>query len=257
MKEVKQGIILILSCQKHMNTRLKKFKLSKNEYLNWKVIYVIGDLTQEIPYLLKDDNMLYIKCEDSYIHLLKKLSLSIKYINEIFNIKEGILRCGDDLIFNESKLIEFLKKEEKYDYWGYNPTMRNILPNEKKLKRIKKDTFMLEYYKNHSEDFLNPNHGLQNLSIEKLKKYLVRPNIFGAAGTVYYISKKSSDIIINELEKINFNIFHFDEFSRSYPYIIEDVAIAYMMFRNNIEFINSKIFVDFPESICMHTNLFK
>ena len=50
-----------------------------------------------------------MKCEDSYIHLLKKLVLSIKIIYSIFNIKEGILRSGDDIIYNELILESFLK----------------------------------------------------------------------------------------------------------------------------------------------------
>jgi hypothetical protein len=50
---------------------------------------------------------MYIKCEDSYLHLFKKLVLSLKYLKECFNIKEGILRCGDDLIFNENNLVNF------------------------------------------------------------------------------------------------------------------------------------------------------
>ena len=32
------GIILILSCQKHRNTRLKEFSLRKTNYDNWEVI---------------------------------------------------------------------------------------------------------------------------------------------------------------------------------------------------------------------------
>ena len=31
-------------CQKHLHTRLKHFHLPKDEYVGWKVIYVIGDL---------------------------------------------------------------------------------------------------------------------------------------------------------------------------------------------------------------------
>jgi hypothetical protein len=101
MKKV-SGIILVLSCQKHIHTRLKEINLKKR-YNNWIVIYVIADLFMDKLYKL-DDNILWIKCEDSYIHLLKKLMLSIKYLYEIFEIEEGILRCGDDLIFDESKL---------------------------------------------------------------------------------------------------------------------------------------------------------
>ena len=30
------GIILVLSCQKHLHTRLEKYKLPKDNYENWK-----------------------------------------------------------------------------------------------------------------------------------------------------------------------------------------------------------------------------
>ncbi len=70
-------------CKKHINTKLDKYKLSKIEYNNWTVIYVIGDLSIENNYILQN-NMLYIKYEDTYIHLLKKLLLSLKYLYEIF-----------------------------------------------------------------------------------------------------------------------------------------------------------------------------
>ena len=46
-KKYVNGIILILSCQKHKDTRLKEFSLPKTSYNNWEVIYVIGDLFLE------------------------------------------------------------------------------------------------------------------------------------------------------------------------------------------------------------------
>lgn len=110
MKVEVEGIILILSCQKHLDTRFKEFSLSKTKYNGWKVMYVIGDFIMVNSYELKGEsnNILYLKCEDSYLHLLKKLVLSFKILNELFIIKQDILRCGDDLIFNEEKLIDFL-----------------------------------------------------------------------------------------------------------------------------------------------------
>ena len=110
MKVEVEGIILILSCQKHLDTRFKEFSLSKTQYNGWKVMYVIGDFLMVNTYELKGEsnNILYLKCEDSYLHLLKKLVLSFKILNELFIIKQDILRCGDDLIFNEEKLIDFL-----------------------------------------------------------------------------------------------------------------------------------------------------
>ena len=59
MEEV-EGIILVLSCQKHMNTRLKEFKLNKNEYIGWKVFYVIGDLFLKNEYEIKDTNYSFV-----------------------------------------------------------------------------------------------------------------------------------------------------------------------------------------------------
>ena len=105
------GIILIVSCQKHQTTRLRENNLKEN-YENWKVIKVIGDLFLDCDYKL-EGNLMTIKCEDSYLHILKKMVLSLKYIYEIFDIKEGILRCGDDLIFNENNLVTFLKSSKK------------------------------------------------------------------------------------------------------------------------------------------------
>ena len=51
---------------------------------NWKVIKVIGKPFMKKEYELVDD-ILFIKCEDSYLHLLKKLALSLKYIYKLFN----------------------------------------------------------------------------------------------------------------------------------------------------------------------------
>jgi len=74
-KNMINRISLIISCQKHIETRIKEFKLPKEEYFGYKVIYVIGDFFLNQNYSL-NGNILYVKCEDSYMHLLKKLSLS-------------------------------------------------------------------------------------------------------------------------------------------------------------------------------------
>jgi hypothetical protein len=252
-KECVDGVILILSCQKHKETRLKDFKLKKNTYLNWKVIYVIGDLFLSENYILKN-NILFLKTEDSYIHLLKKLSLSIKYLNEIYNIKNGILRCGDDLIFNEKKLINFIEGP-KYDFYGKAYCGKNFIVKELDFLKITKiDNFMINYYKNHKEDFSNPQHNLKNVNIEL---YLKRPKIWGPAGVIYYLSNKSCKILIDHMEKINYNIFHYDEFTKSYPYTIEDCAVTFIMYFNKINFTNNNDFFDTPNSIVKHTNKYK
>ena len=64
------GIILILSCEKHRYTRLEQYGLNEKQINNWKVIKVIGDLFLDKPYKF-ENNFLFLICEDSYIHLLK------------------------------------------------------------------------------------------------------------------------------------------------------------------------------------------
>jgi hypothetical protein len=263
-KESVEGIILVLSCQKHFNSRLKEFKLPKSLYSGWKVIYVIGDLFLDVNYRL-ENNILVIKCEDSYIHLLKKFVLSIKYLNEIYEIKQGILRSGDDLIFNESNLVTFLETSNKPNFYGCSPRGVSVIkPKLDHLKITRDDYFMIYYYLQHQEDFENPQHNLKGVDIVKYKK---RPQIdVGPAGVLYYISNKSCKILVDHMEKINFNIFHFDEFSQSYPYTIEDCAVSFILYFNEIDFIHSnKLFScglnnsinDFQNVIAIHTNKYK
>jgi hypothetical protein len=252
------GIILVLSCQKHRNTRLKEFSLSKTSYNNWQVIYVIGDLFLKQNYVL-DGNFLYIRCEDSYLHLLKKLAVAMKAVKEIFTIKEGILRCGDDLIFNENNLIKFIQSK-KYDYWGQSCFKKSYKCVDKNsLKKIRTDPFMMIYYNKHKEDFQNPHHGMQYMNLSSISKYTTRPNIYGAAGVIFYLSNKSCDIIIRHMEKINFNILSFDTFTGSYPYTIEDCGVSFILYYNDIEYTDGQFFYDtsHENTIAKHTNKYK
>jgi hypothetical protein len=254
MEEI-EGIILILSCEKHKLTRLSEFGPKKKNYNGWKVIKVIGNYFLESDYKIKN-NILFIKCEDTYLHLLKKLALSIKYLYNIYKIKQGILRCGDDLIFNEKNLELFLKSK-KYDFYGQSYFKKNYKSdNIEILKKITYDPFMLKYYITHKNELNDKNNGM-NFTLDEFKKYLFRPKIWGPSGVIYYISNHSCRIIINTMEKINFNILHFDEFSKSYPYIIEDVGITYIMYYNKIPFIDSQNFFGNNNTIVKHTNKYK
>lgn len=256
-KEQVDGIILILSCQKHIQTQLQKYRLPNSEYCNWKVINVVGDLFLEENYKLKE-GFLYVKCEDSYIHLLKKLVLAIESLCEIYEIKQGVLRSGDDVVFNETNLLNFIKKENKPDFYGNGGAARSLInPNKEDLKKTKDDYFMVEYYLTHGEDFDNVFHNLKNVNIVN---YVKRPFIdVGAAGNLYYISKKSCLTLINHMKKINYDIFHFDDFSKSYPYTIEDCAVSFILFFHGIGFIYDSTFVsadmkDFGCKIGVSTN---
>jgi hypothetical protein len=261
MKEQVDGIILVLSCQKHLNTRLKECKLPKDNYNNWKVIYVIGDLFLDCDYKINDTFMI-IKCEDSYIHLLKKLVLAMKYVYDKYEIKEGILRSGDDLFFNEYQLELFLSIKNKPDFYGKSPSEKNLLANEitpELLKRTKNDYFMVNYYLSHQEDFDNPQHNLKGVEIQK---YVKRPEIpIGPAGVLVYLSNKCCNILIEHMENIKYNIFHFDDYTQSYPYTIEDCAVSYILYSNKISFIHNNYMYSehqkYINVIAYHTNMYK
>ena len=242
------GIILVLSCQKYLHTRLKNINL-KDDYGKWKVIYVIGDLFLDCDYKL-EGNFMTIKCEDSYIHLLKKYVLSLKYLYEIFDIKEGVLRSGDDLIFNENLLETFLESPKQIkinrteyielDYYGKSSSNQNLLSEdilEEDLKKVRKDDWMVNYYRLHPEDIDNPQHNLKGIDISK---YTWRPTLIGGAGILCYLSNKSCKILINHMNNINYNIFHYDEYTSSYPYTIEDCGVAFILFFNKISFIHGE-----------------
>lgn len=207
-----------------------------------------------------EDDILFIKCEDSYLHLLKKFALSLKYLYKLFKIKQGILRCGDDLIFNENNLINFLEGE-KYDFYGNSPNPEKAIKDKSLLTNLKfevtYDSFMLNYYLIHENELVDKEHGI-NMTIDELSKYLARPCVDGPAGVLYYISNHSCNVIINTMEKISYNIFHLDEYTNSYPYIIEDTAVTYIMYRNEIPFTNYRLFYSdyiFNDNvIAKHTN---
>jgi hypothetical protein len=270
------GIILVISCHKHLDTRLKHLRLPKDNYGNWKVIYVIGDLFLDSDYKL-EDNFMTIKCEDSYFHLLKKLVLALKYLYKNFNIKEGVLRCGDDLIFNEELLQSFLKKPKKrkicdndskdiyedIDFLGRSPSGKSLLSHEisdADIKATVNDNFMVDYYISHPEDFDNPLHNLKGVDISK---YTKRPHIpVGPCGIMVYLSNKSCNILINHLNDIKYNIYHYDEYTDSYPYTIEDCAVSYILYYNKISFIHyDGLFHDYPyhknDVVAIHTNMNK
>ena len=268
------GIILVLSCHKHRDTRLVQYKLPKDDYGNWKVIYVIGDLFLESDYKL-EGNLMTIKCEDSYLHLLKKLVLSLKYLYEIFDIKEGVLRSGDDLIFNEGILRCFLENPKicevsngdtntliELDFLGKSPFGKSLLSYEisqEDLKLTTDDTYMVQYYNKHQEDFDNPLHNLKDVD---LSKYIKRPRLpIIPSGVLYYISNKSCNILINHMSNIDFNIFHYDEYSSSYPYTIEDCGVSFILYYNKISFIHcARLYNDYhyhEEVMAVHTNMNK
>jgi hypothetical protein len=248
------GAIIIYSCNKHKETRLKKYFLKEQTYKYWKVFIIIGNPLITSEYEI-NDNIITLKCEDSYIHLTKKVILAFKVIFSLYQVKEGILRCGDDLYFNENNLEKFLLVPNKKDYIGV------IWKHDKVMRKIK-DNFMINYFNSHPEELLNELNGI-NYSLAEMQKFNQIPLVNYTQGVVVYLSKKSCDILIKHMEDINWNVFTEDS-KYGYPYIIEDVGVGFILNSNSIYPVDYKLFSDnynefINNDICIanHTNEFK
>ena len=252
MKQIIKGAIIIYSCHKHIHTRLAEFKLPKNEYSGWKVFTVIGNPLLETEYSITDDNFITIKCQDSYIHLINKVVKAFKIILELYDIEEGIIRSGDDLIINEENLLKFINNPQKNDYMGTIQTRNEDAPN-------RNDGFMYQYYLSHQEDFKNPLHGFDiNFKLDDLNKYTLGPSLNYIHGVILYLSANACRILILHLENINWDIFYGEGIS-GFPYTIEDIGIGYILRVNNILPVEYPFFLNNydPRVIAYHTNKYR
>ncbi len=256
MKQNIKGAILIISCHKHIETRLKSIKFPFSDYYGWKIFYILGNPLQEEDYLIEGETIT-IKCEDSYIHVGKKVVMGIKYILNNYILEEGILRCGDDLLFNETSLSNFLKKPGKLDYMGVvaNKHISTI--------QVENNNFMPSYYLTHQEDLKNPMHNIP-YTMDEIKTFNKIPKCKYAGGVVVYLSNKSCNILVSHFENVGWNVFHYDEVY-GYPYIIEDVAVGYILYINGIYvyewplYINNlrEFIVKKRIPVALHTNKYK
>jgi hypothetical protein len=282
-----KGIILVTSCQKYQHTRLKELNL-KAAYGDWKVICVIGDLFLDCDYKL-ENNLLRIKCEDAYIYNLKKFVLSLKYLYEMFDIAEGVLRANDDLVFNERFLEGFLRMPKKLtintgteidiDFLGRSSVGHSLInyPFVYEPHRSGVNPHLVNYYQTHQEDFDNPLHNIKGVDV---LKYSVMPHIPAFLhGPLIYFSNKSCKILIEHMEGIGYDIYHYHEKSNSYPYTIDDLTYPLILLPNNINLLHTNNwhkelqfspahiaqfsydicgnFENSPECIAFHTNKYK
>lgn len=261
MKEKLKGAILIISCHKHKETRLKKYILEKTDYRGYKVFYVIGNPNIKSMYEIVNGNCITLRCEDSYLHILKKVIMSIDVITTIYDIEEGILRCGDDLIFNEPNLCHFLESPKLNDYMGNMDgygSGNKLIPFENISKRT--DMFMVNYFKNHPEDILNPLNGI-GVYTNIMDNLNIVPNCRYVDGVVVWLSIKSCSALIKELSIPAWDTCMYND-NYGFPYIIEDIGIGFILAKNNIYpvgrtfYINNGIITP-GETIAVHTNEFK
>jgi hypothetical protein len=229
-----------------------EFGLHKPEYNGWKVFYFVGNPNLNQKYKI-ENNVFTMQCEDSYIHVLKKVVMAIEIIFELYHIEEGILRCGDDLVFDEKNLIKFIENKNKTDYEG------ELVTFGKNNEKRRLDYFMPNYFVQRPEELLNPMNGLQNFTLNDIVKFCYVPNCSYLGGVICFISQKSCQFIIKTMKSINYDILTYDP-EYGYPYIIEDIGVGFILKNFGIyptqRDLYSNEMVDFSktEFIGCHTN---
>lgn len=209
------GIILVTSCHKHLQTRVKELKVPKS-FCSWPIIIAIGDPRLDKEYEWRPDGILVVKCEDSYFHLIKKIYKTLDIIMKLYDGLQGALICGDDVIFNYDKLAEFIKCP-KSDYMGW------VTHGEGPKKMF--NPFMSSYFLEHPQEWNDPLNGIQGLDLSRCVMLPCAPRI---AGTIRYASIKTINNVINFLKGIDWNCFHYDN-DYGFITICEDLGVGAIM----------------------------
>jgi hypothetical protein len=117
-------IMLIMNCKKYM----KKAKFQKMTWLpripNFiKYYHVIGDPELEIDYTFdNDNNILWVKVEDDYNSLPKKVIRAYKAVNDTFEFKYLFKTDDDQILVNEkffNVIVGITNSVTKIHYGGY------------------------------------------------------------------------------------------------------------------------------------------
>jgi hypothetical protein len=187
-------------------------------------------------------DLLIVRSEDGYIHLLKKLSLACSALGEIYAIQNGILKLGDDILINMRLVPPFLRDIPKKDFIGHNYGSASFDPNGKPFVSpyVDDDTSMLAYYASRPAEVVHPDRGLGGRDISTMTRRHRVPAC--GVGTAIYLSNHATDVLRKELESINYDIFAMDEKTGAYDYIIEDVGLAFILFKHGLAFTDHSTF---------------
>lgn len=250
-----RGVVLIISCHRHANGRLKEFRRPPSTS-DWRVHVVMGNPFQSEPFVVREDGTIVLRCEDSYVHLMKKTTMAVDVLTkQLYEVTEGILRCGDDLLFDMDALDEYLgtPSSSKGDYAGM------VLRRDAERipgTNIRPDFWMINYYRQHPTDFENPLNGLTEAQrVALLSGHVNRvPALHFAVGTILWLSARACEELVAAMERVSWDVFAYAGDDAGYPYIIEDVGIAYVLDAAGIACTDTEIF---DKKIARHTNMYK
>lgn len=178
----------ILSCNKYSDRRDKQ-ELSDSPF---EYKYFVGK-NNDVNYL-ENENVILLDCDDNYESLPIKVKKMLEWILKNRPEVEYIFKTDDDIVFDFNKLKEqFINiKKEKKDYCGH-------VVNLSKSQSY--------YHLNKCED-------------ESLNKPIDMMSTTYCSGGGYFLSKKSTEIVINQIDK--------------YKNIFEDYSVGRTLNENNI-----------------------
>jgi hypothetical protein len=226
--KVKDYVLLIFNCVKYRdkalyqkNTWLRELS-SLNNANNLIYFHVIGNPNLEQDFLINEEQqILWIKVDDDYNSLPKKVIYAYEAISKVFHFKY-IFKTDDDQMVSSVKIFDTLINllNTKYNYPIEKPVFSNRLHYGGHIVDVKRD-HISQYFKLHPE--------LPSGLIVKKTQY--------CSGRFYFLSHNVVDFLL--LKK--------DVISKEF---LEDYAIGFHMpineFKHNIMNINTdKIFKDF------------
>lgn len=116
-------VFLIITCHKYYEARWKKhfqmMKLLNIDSKEIEYIYIIGNKNQEEEFVYNQSgHILSAKISDTYEGLPIKVMTGIKYIYEKYN-PDGILKFDDDIIINKyDDMFKLINKYKNNNYFG-------------------------------------------------------------------------------------------------------------------------------------------
>lgn len=180
--------ILLLTHKNNLKRVKEKYWL-QNVRLPYIILY--GDSTIEYDYKYnKDENILIVKCPDTYEYLTLKLACAYKAIlnmSETSNIT-GIFKIDDDVVVNLEEFYNYINANifNRNDYIGHSYTIINGVP--------------CSHHQSKVSDSL-----LKNISFTlKGLKFCYGP--------MYFLSKRALQIIVGKFSYHNFSIYSTDIF---------------------------------------------
>lgn len=227
-----------------------KYRLTGDSIENWKIIYVIADKTLKTDYSLRyhegiESQLLIVKCRDDYIHLFKKIVLAQKIVHLFYNIKKGIIKCDDDILFVKNNLIDYISSPLTIDYSAKRYDDLDFkTPGPEHLKGISINQTTHQYFMRNPSIFLTMKKELNKKIHTMSRMFIPFPRIpegYGGSGGIYFLSTKASKLIVAHFKNCNYDQFYRDsEFNNTYPFIAEDIGTAFILCKNKIQFTNNK-----------------